>query len=862
MATMADDTALSVDEIFSKYSVAEAKEIADGYSKKIDQASAELYDLVGSKYRDLIKIAEDINQLYGQGRDIDNALSSLVYRQQTFVPFGDSPRSKFNSRQRAALASQARADNQGNILRNLINNRLLKVDLLLTGGLKIRHTSQFIHHAKVFYTIGQKFHDLLESDPSLDSWFRKLKQSYRKYLEDRIRSYNVLSPHQIASDAVHSSQVFDKSHLTGDHSYYDDDTTGSDDDDVSSLKETAVLYPNIDVVTSHSAAIVNYLVAYTILLAPDGDIDIGKALVELRLNYWQEVVDKFADVDSVSFVHAIKYVEATFEYADLVSNTSSDYHKVLNLTTRPWKSRDFIGYKNWLENEDVTYSGDNVLFSNASDQLDQLIKTMFDWVAKLIDRQTPHSALAIAHNANIFARFALDYFGIKDFYANFDTTLLLSTHIDKSTQFSDLLVAVTEVILHHFERYFQQGHKAALEAVAKKTLSLHIPSPFSADTMKLMDSDIDQYLKVVSAITSGGSSPVADAVGKWITEYKSFCTVMRFADEDSIISQLLKVTKANDIDGFTSGVIQKKLEAVQDKSHKLFNKYLADIVDNIDRDSSPVKHDQTDEVYFYLDALKVIKEKTHGISDITDTLSRVDTLLNRLYDLVIEKIDSTFVVNYTDSGEEDVPLTPSIELRSAISQITQKLLSGGSTERKFGKLFLDESVHDLFKSKKNQWLAKAFEKFQNQTVSPNGTTNDNTDSGTEKSTNGVTTQAKETDLSDDKAADKANKAAAEDATEDITDGKKEDVTDDNTEAIADKAAEDVVDKSSNGSNTKFDPARASQRKFADLVYLNLLMGKSGTDITTDIDDTTRNVIIGGVTQYHTSSKCLWLPLSA
>lgn len=190
-----DPDAASVDDIFRQMSIPQIHKLSREYKLKIEKTKSDLHSLVGSKYRDLIKIAEDIDSMYLISSDVDLKLTDLSYQKSNFIPFSNSnSHAKFNTIVRANHAREARRSSRILILRDAVNNILEKFDLKLSineNGSPLVHTSNLIYYAKVYYTIESLFADLLERYSNLKQKFLRLKENFINYLENELSSYNL-----------------------------------------------------------------------------------------------------------------------------------------------------------------------------------------------------------------------------------------------------------------------------------------------------------------------------------------------------------------------------------------------------------------------------------------------------------------------------------------------------------------------------------------------------------------------------------------------------------------------------------------------------------------------------------------------
>lgn len=693
--------ALSVDELFSQYLIGEIRDVSHQYESKIAAALAELYDLVGSKYRDLIKIAEDIDGLYSAGCAIDGSLSELVYRPLPFVLFTDAPIAKFDTTRRQAAAAVARQDNQATVLRNVLN-RLVKVDMLLAGGLRVSHTSQFVHHAKVLYTVELVFSECLQR-PELWLRFAELKRRFHVLLEDRLARYNVLLPQQLALDRMKPGHFFDDSALVGgaEALFYDDDDFDDEEPEVLAAREATVLYPNTLVATMHSPAIVNYLVAYTII---NPAIDVAKRFCELREQFAESVKGQIQHQSQVAlFVPLLKYAENTLEYSRLFEG---EYRRVLAAATKPWQARAFVGYKHWVSDEPVHFK-----LTGSSLEVDegslgrQVSSLLLELVAGLLDR-LPVAVDDVAAAVRVYVRFVGDYCGLRDYFALVEVPLVLLSHFGDAA-----LVQLTEqtqkAVEHGCGAYLGRYEEQAKTELA--TPKGPDTSLFSDDLLALVDTRVDDYVSAVNNAARGVFDGVTGTVETWTGDYLRVMAMLDPHAVDGILSDMVGAVDHHNRPGaqFTGEYVVRELDLVRDRVTKQFAQSLEAFAGAVAGYLTLGSLLAT--TYFYLGALKTLKTNL-GAKELAQVTLRVDELINQAFDLVLASPEVTQAVEAYQAPETEASIsmasvpTPQLTLllHSLANIFSTGSLSSGPGE--YGNLFTDTTTSPLFKPKKNAWL--------------------------------------------------------------------------------------------------------------------------------------------------------------
>ncbi|RCK56214.1 hypothetical protein Cantr_05778 [Candida viswanathii] len=204
----------NVDEIFVKHNISQIQQLTKKYKSVIDSTKTDLHNLVGGKYRDLIKIAEDIDDMYQTSNDIDSRIQQLSYKPTKFVSIYLDSYGKFDSYSRKQNALATKKQTRSIIVRNVINKKLNKLDQKIRLGMSpLIHTSNFIYYAKVYYTIETLFKDIIQKDESIRLYFYQLKNNLNDYLEKELSCYNLPESIVHTNDKFKPSQRLNKNDL-------------------------------------------------------------------------------------------------------------------------------------------------------------------------------------------------------------------------------------------------------------------------------------------------------------------------------------------------------------------------------------------------------------------------------------------------------------------------------------------------------------------------------------------------------------------------------------------------------------------------------------------------------------------------
>lgn len=309
ISTQEDDTNLysDVDEIFTKLDISQIHQLNKKYRNIIDDTKSNLHDLVGSKYRDLIKIAEDIGDIYQHSSDIDLKVQQLSYKPTKFISIYLDNYGKFDSYMRKQNALQSQKDSRSIIVRNVINKKLRKLDQKIKlGKSPLVHTSNFIYYAKVYHTIEKAFLDIIEKDNNINEKYYELKRNFKNYLEYEISAYNLPESILHANDKFKFNQRLNSKELIMnnpqvllqddlDLEFEEEDIEAEEEqDDTDEARNSENAFEVDEVVNSklesydrNTLALTNYLISYTILTGKSNLTE--SKFIELRFLFLQNL---------------------------------------------------------------------------------------------------------------------------------------------------------------------------------------------------------------------------------------------------------------------------------------------------------------------------------------------------------------------------------------------------------------------------------------------------------------------------------------------------------------------------------------------------------------------------------------------
>lgn len=695
----------NVDDMFTHLNISQIKLLSAEYQEKIQQTKSDLHTLVGSKYRDLIKIAEDIDDMYAISRRSDTKISNLSYEQANFVSFYDDNFGKFDTQLRQQQAQQARSNSRGTIVRNIINKKLAKLDHKITQDRTkspLIHTSNFMYYAKVFYTIEQTFPDILENNSSIHDEFYSLKKNLNDYLEYEMACYNVTDSviHSTNRDRFRHGQRLTldqlvvanvKLLLQDDYNLIDDDILDDDDNEddefcLDKFEVDELVNAKIESYDRNTLPINNYLLAYTILNKNSPQFEsfssVAEKFILLRLDYIQKIMEELVllrSKEKVEFNKILKFLENTCWYiSNYLTTYSGDYFRVLNNITKPWKASSLVGHKSWFDDKVVEVSLDDFsesVVTQVAQQLElsmgNLSNVLFKFVTDLLENSQgdTNGVETLSNTIFIFHNFLVSLKRLEDAMdlSGFDSKLV---QLSSGTSLLDeFLSKVASIINLSFEKHLSRLNKPETDGIFEMIKSnlvsgfvqsaRPIASLFTNDLVNIMDNDIEQYINAVSNISISSSQEDAGTIiHNWfngsikyslLVSISSKITVQR-VDIHNCVSHIIQTfnnaIKKVEWGGFTTELIVSRFDEIKSDMSLSFWEQIDLFVKNM-RDDLLSSDNAKVENYFYLiGIIGRLKEKlaTIPIPDkFTTTNNDIDVLCNEMFDqLVINTPTSKF----------------------------------------------------------------------------------------------------------------------------------------------------------------------------------------------------------------------------
>lgn len=689
--SITDAELTTIEETFSKYSIPQIQQLTKKYKSKADTAKLELYDLVGSKYRDLIKIAEDIGDMYANSREINSKLSDLSYSPSRFVPFDSNPYTSYSTQKRIEDAQRVREKEKITILNILINDELLHFQMRLESSpIPFTHTSFILHYAKLFCTIEHLFADILEDkEILLSKRFFSVKNAFLSYLEREIAMYNPLSNslYSTQNDALRNTDLLQIEDIVNTHEISIDKVNSYLDDGdiyIEELPESDVFFGKEYNRTLNP--FVHFLSSYLILNYSNNELNtlpkIFERFSELRSNYFKSLIEFALKSNSPTFVDfskAIKYVENTLQYSAIYfGNTENELIHNIKSNANSWNGTSVISYHSWFLDANIDL-GFLEIFQEATskDMLDEkaneLVTILFDFVLQILRNETSDIlssasiAFMVIHNF-VYCLQVLNNKRIENGLISKLVEVLLEEI--NAMKLPTLFKEVKEIFIYYYNKKISELNceingissnlTQSLETIGHKEI---ISNPlFSEELLELMDSNINEYLNSICKFSmSLPSEEVGTALIKWfetLIRFRELLTFNENADFNTIsasnsiehIAKVLDISQKNGTKLPFHGLTKEKfISDFHDMSSVLVDKlsieinifinHINDILHNHNKNDN-VEEINLDLSYYILRLLLIVKEKVIIIDGSSekwkDTLSRLDELIRYSYEHIFE----------------------------------------------------------------------------------------------------------------------------------------------------------------------------------------------------------------------------------
>ncbi|KAM9896026.1 hypothetical protein OXX79_007714 [Metschnikowia pulcherrima] len=742
---------LSVDEIFTRHSVHSVKGLQEKYHANVRMAKADLHSLVGKKYRDLIQIAEDIDQMNSMSKTIDHKLADLSYHTPSHVPFGTSKNSHFDSKSRHAKAKAARVASQFTILHDVVNNQVLPFDLKLQESGHI-HSRHLVHMAKVFYTLESIFGSDQKTAQYTRGLLAQYKQRFISYLENSIAS---LFPRSSPSKAL-SASVIIRSHsreLESDIIDYLDEPLEIDQEMVSEDEEMGETPHSQRHFAGSSSPMSNYIVAYIFLGRQVSNFDslyqVAEKIIDLRFEYLRGLLEDSLDTDmripsklNMSFI--IAYAESTFfciKKYFLAAGTSDILENLTRAST--WRASELIGFHDWFDSDIIEFGTSAFrhlepdFLSSPKHQDPAFAEYISRVFTRILNNETAidppqqaREALGLLHNFVAACRKA-------EVNASLSGSKCLTVEVFASC---NLVQKVLELVASHIEKLLMSQEtclvgdiSARITTDLTKISSVKAPgvNPFEPETIDLIDEKFEGYfdrLMSLSLMTPEVESNVALGSGQrlkqWFDIQEALLSTIS-GSEPGPLSQIIHVLKktyanSNPFKSWGSFGVESCTSIFRNIVRER-KQSMKSIIGNLLKaiESSVKSYDfrtDTAQLHFILSLVHLLRVNSSLYSDQTfdSNLSGVFLeTLRKLFDVLEVRLTSlrsnssifSLVLNYEDVM---IPLRPNLVVTSLMDQASTLFLS--STFYNSGELFeilQCKQNRSLFIQTKNTWISQS-----------------------------------------------------------------------------------------------------------------------------------------------------------
>lgn len=669
---------LSVDEIFEKYLVPQVQRLHGAYKSSVSTARVELHKLVGSKYRDLLRIAEDIDGMSSMSVTINQDLTTMAYRKSAATPFGKTNRLKFATFMRAGLATKSRKDSEKTILNNVINNQLIGHDLQIRTG-EVESTAELVDLAVVYHTVTTTLKSSMQDKGN--TAFVRLRTNFINYLESKIASFGTSGA-----------------------------GLGPDDDDT--LSEPFDLDEENDSIRYKMASLfVNYLTAY-ILVSPEiASMElICKRYLSLRFNY----LSAHLDLTSPAYFRVFKYIELTFYHVHKLFVEGPIHVSDLSnaLTLRPWRASDRIGFHHWFEDDHVSFDLKGFAALKASTVSHQLLEfsklVIFEFIAPLESgpsKQIQIQLLAL-HDFTVGLK-KIETQALNNHDKCFTSELVCHSGVAEK-YLESVLGSAREVFGEHIKALLVRFANLDLAENTEPRIDL-----FSLEFIGLVDTDLDAYLSNVALVTgiddhtSDSKTSAVTELGRWFHELKNLNAELVPRQDNLLqttITALQQQSRGTEIaelnwGSFTDKAVTDAFEKLREEFSDSSTQFCKSLVESLSGKSNP----ESGLVALHLFLLareNTDEESLHQI---------IDAEVRKIYETLF---DAVTVPEFTTDYKPHDLTRPSIELHSELFDVCRGLLTSDLySEHELASVFVRESARNIFVDVKNAYLEKVLSRL-------------------------------------------------------------------------------------------------------------------------------------------------------
>lgn len=357
----------TVDELFNRLTIPQIQKLNEEYRENGKLAKEDLRKLVSQHYRDLIRIAEDIGQMYSKSSHLEQDLCDLSLNPSKLIA-NETSVAKYNTTVRRKRISALYGEEQYKIFRSIVNNKLLIFDLKLsTSSHKVpfEQTSVVVYYAKLFWTMEHVFADTLSFDTPSVRDFHRIRRDFIQYLESELASYSHLKDHFLSKGGENFdvTQRFNGEALlkAQDKQEVFDEESELDDFDLDVKIDLHLMYrddPNR--YFNKIPPILNFIVAYLLINCSNKELDsLTKVLdkfLELRYNFLENICNdlkkQFGELETFP---QLAYARIFF----FIKNTCGYVHDYLlneNFKLKfSWRPSSLVSLPALLDNKELEF---------------------------------------------------------------------------------------------------------------------------------------------------------------------------------------------------------------------------------------------------------------------------------------------------------------------------------------------------------------------------------------------------------------------------------------------------------------------------------------------------------------------------
>ncbi|KAI5958050.1 hypothetical protein KGF57_002858 [Candida theae] len=758
-------TSDNVDEMFDKLSVSEIQRLSSQYSTIIATTKSELHNLVSEKYRDLIKIAEDIGDLKSISSTIEESLHGISYKPSTFVsPYKDKY-VKFDSILRDQNAARARESSRSVIVRSIIQKRLAKLANKTTpgGSSPLLHTSNFIPFVKELYTIETVFKDVLSEKRDLQLQMHYIKQQLIDYFEYEISVYNSpISPFS-SNDKFNPrlrflERDFTTEKFVDDISFLEDDFDqfqGDDNDDNDKVQEKREQFDKLDTFKNTNyyrnvSPMCIYLVCYTVIAKDITSAeDVKHKLIDLRTSYLSKLLSASGENNhSINYRSVLLYLENTCNYLKsyLGETSGSDYFQILQDVSKPWSLVDLVGHKGWIEDILVDF-GTTVSIKEEEFKVEEgdfdKVMEFLKLVSSTLQSSSPtfddlFTTIAKYYNFILSLKRLKDVTRLAGSQSQLVQLVSSSTLVDDLSK--DLESLIKEINEEHMAKLMsEKGLLGLVRDILDSSVSqLDTHTVFDTSIVNLMDYNVGEYMKVVLNNSNRAKQNSLDTTHQlklWLNECYRLEKIIDF-DRDA--SELMRGKRQNydylpqlyhnlhndDIKwgDFTADCLKERFQALYTTINESFKHEVSNFSSVLLNLSS--NEDEVSKLIYLTGLLTRLRDDIELNTTENDTkqlISAIDSNVDEIVQKVVSQVlndqlqalQSLVVTKEATMEGFDIPTRPTLQFASRMHEIAQVFLTQ-ATKMEVDNINLfsnSSSTSQAFIKMKNAWFEMQIESF-------------------------------------------------------------------------------------------------------------------------------------------------------